>query len=43
LGQVNRDPEKKQMDLIAFLDNLLKGKIYGSNTLFYELRKANAG
>ena len=26
LGQVNGDPEKKRTDLIAVLDNLLKGK-----------------
>ncbi len=26
LGQVNGDPEKKRTDLIAVLDNFLKGK-----------------
>ena len=26
LGQVNGDPEKKRTDLIAILDNFLKGK-----------------
>ncbi len=43
IAQVNGDAEKKRSDMIAALENLLKGKkVYDAKTLFLKLKKANA-
>ncbi len=39
LGQVNENPEKKQSDLIAVLDNMLRGKNLGFKDIILQITK----